>query len=284
MDQLKSLGKRLRQAHGRTKDIAARQQREMRGKADPHGAGPAQDNTGSMAKVQVLFEAIQRLDAELSRREEADTAHPSQADLSRCALEVKLSGQTEHHPNSGRAASEGKQMKERKTPAKIGTPGRKSAVSLKRIKWRRPARMPRGDLSVVIYQLPLARPPGTLLYRTKLTESKNVHASPATHCKTHSSYIGKQVFRLLSRRPTHIEAAETQVFEMWCVYRSRRGCLLRKKGPDQPSTLYILPLAPSQRTAQKIEFAAMSWRASSRGTTVFPNGPNGVQACFPKDQ
>jgi hypothetical protein len=121
LDELKSLRKRLRQAHGRAKDIAARQQREMRGKADPRGAEPAQDNTGSMAKVQVLFEAIQRLDAELSRREEADTAPPSQADLSRHALEVKLSGQTEHHPDSGRSASEGKQMKERKTPAKIGT-------------------------------------------------------------------------------------------------------------------------------------------------------------------
>jgi hypothetical protein len=71
--------------------------------------------------VQVLFEAIQRLDAELSRREEADTAQPSQADLARHALELKLSGQTEHHPDAGRSASEGKQMKERRTPAKIGT-------------------------------------------------------------------------------------------------------------------------------------------------------------------
>jgi hypothetical protein len=36
------------------------------------------------------------------------------------------------------------------------------------------------------------------------------------------------------------------------------------------STSYILQRGLSQRTAQKIEFAAMSWRASSRGTTVFP--------------
>ncbi len=129
LEQLKSLGKRLRQSHDRAKDIGARQQREMRGKAEPRGAKPAQDNTGTMAKVQALFEAIQRLDAELSRREEADaahpseadTAHPSQADLSRHALELKLSGQTEHHPDAGRSASEGKQMKERSTPAKIGT-------------------------------------------------------------------------------------------------------------------------------------------------------------------
>jgi len=72
LDELKSVGRRLRQAHDRARDISARQRREMRGKADPHGAKPAQDNTGTLAKVQVLFEAIQRLDAELSRREEGD--------------------------------------------------------------------------------------------------------------------------------------------------------------------------------------------------------------------
>jgi hypothetical protein len=121
LDQLKSVGKRLKQAHDRAKDIGARQQREMRGKADPHGARPAQDNTGTMAKVQALFEAIQRLDAELTRREEVETAKPSQAELARHALELKLSGQAEHHPDAGRSASEGKQMKERRTPPKIGT-------------------------------------------------------------------------------------------------------------------------------------------------------------------
>ena len=95
-EELKSIGKRLKQAHDRAKDIGARQQREMRGKADPHGTKPAQDNTGTMAKVQALFEAIRRLDAELTRREEVDTAKRSQAELARHALELKLSGQTEH--------------------------------------------------------------------------------------------------------------------------------------------------------------------------------------------
>ena len=135
LDELKSLAKRLRQAHERAKDIGAHQQREMRGKADPRGAKPAQDNTGTKAKAQVLSEALQRLNAELSRREaeaqdgapkheaetEADTGKQSQAELSRHALELKLSGQTPSHPGAGRTASQGKQMKERKTPAKIGT-------------------------------------------------------------------------------------------------------------------------------------------------------------------
>jgi hypothetical protein len=120
-EQLKAVGRRLRQAHDRAKDISARQQREMRGKADPHGAKPAHDNTGTMAKVQVLFEAIQRLDAELSRREEVNTATPSQAALSRHALELKLSSKADQHPDPGRSASEGMKTKKRQTPTKIGT-------------------------------------------------------------------------------------------------------------------------------------------------------------------
>ena len=40
----------------------------LRGKADPHGLRRVRDNSGSVAKVQLLFEAIQRVDKELSRR------------------------------------------------------------------------------------------------------------------------------------------------------------------------------------------------------------------------
>ena len=94
---------------------------------------------------------------------------PSQADLSRHALELKLSGQSEHHPDAGRSASEGKQMKERRTPGKIGTTRKEYwAVSLKRIRWRRLARMPRSDLSVVIDRSPLARPAEAVVYEAKV--------------------------------------------------------------------------------------------------------------------
>jgi hypothetical protein len=37
IEQLKAVGRRLRQAHVRAKDISARQQREIRGKVDPRG-------------------------------------------------------------------------------------------------------------------------------------------------------------------------------------------------------------------------------------------------------
>ena len=44
-EQLKVLLRRLRQAHSRANDISARQRRELRGKADPHGVKRAQDNS-----------------------------------------------------------------------------------------------------------------------------------------------------------------------------------------------------------------------------------------------
>ena len=66
-EQLKVLAQRLRRARDRAKDVAARQKREMRGKAHPWGAKPTRDNTGTLAKAQVLEEAIERVEEELSR-------------------------------------------------------------------------------------------------------------------------------------------------------------------------------------------------------------------------
>jgi hypothetical protein len=54
IEQLKALTRRLRQAHGRAKDISASQQREIRGKGDPRGAKRVRDHTGSLEKVRVL--------------------------------------------------------------------------------------------------------------------------------------------------------------------------------------------------------------------------------------
>ncbi len=120
-EELKALLHRLRQAHSRANDIAARQQREIRGKADPHGANPVKENAGTAAKAQALFEAIQRLDTELSRREETPPdspsqpapGSPSQADLARHALELKMRSEPSHHPDPGRSASDGMRPKRR---------------------------------------------------------------------------------------------------------------------------------------------------------------------------
>jgi hypothetical protein len=100
-DELKALVHRLRQAHSRANDISTRQQREMRGKAEPHGAKRARENAGTVLKAQMLFEAIQRVDHELSRREEVETGRPSQTELARRALELKNERRRDRPSRSG---------------------------------------------------------------------------------------------------------------------------------------------------------------------------------------
>ena len=43
----------------------------MRGKSEPRGAAPAKDNTGTVAKAQALRDALDRVEAELKRRDAA---------------------------------------------------------------------------------------------------------------------------------------------------------------------------------------------------------------------
>jgi hypothetical protein len=43
----------------------------MRGKAEPRGAAHAKDNTGTVAKAQALRDALDRVEAELKRRDAA---------------------------------------------------------------------------------------------------------------------------------------------------------------------------------------------------------------------
>jgi phosphoenolpyruvate carboxylase len=71
VDELKAAARRLREAHDRARGIGTRQAREMRGKAEPRGAKPAKDNSGTVAKAQALRDALDRVEAELSRREAA---------------------------------------------------------------------------------------------------------------------------------------------------------------------------------------------------------------------
>ena len=104
-DELQALGKRLRAARDRARRIAQRQQREMRGKAEPHGAAPAQDNAGSLAKAAVLVEALRRVTQALRR-----LRVPTQPQ-SRKALEMKQAAATRHHPAAGRTAATGMQAK-----------------------------------------------------------------------------------------------------------------------------------------------------------------------------
>ena len=69
VDAAQGRARRLREAHDRAKAIGTRQAREMRGKAEPRGATPAKDNLGTVGKAQALRDALDRVEAELSRRD-----------------------------------------------------------------------------------------------------------------------------------------------------------------------------------------------------------------------
>jgi hypothetical protein len=71
VDELKAAARRLREAHDRAKGIGTRQAREMRGKAEPRGVRLATDNLGTVAKAQALRDALDRVEAELRRRDAA---------------------------------------------------------------------------------------------------------------------------------------------------------------------------------------------------------------------
>ncbi len=77
--ELQALARRLREARYRARDIARQQRREMRGKAEPRGATPARDNTGTVAKGEVLAEALERVTQELRRIRSAGQASPVSA-------------------------------------------------------------------------------------------------------------------------------------------------------------------------------------------------------------
>jgi hypothetical protein len=52
-EQLKAVARPLREAQDRAKNIGSRQQREMRGKVDPHGAKRTRDNSGTSENASV---------------------------------------------------------------------------------------------------------------------------------------------------------------------------------------------------------------------------------------
>jgi len=62
---LQALARRLREARDRARAIASQQRREMRGKSAPRGATPARDDVGTVAKEQVLADAVKRITEQL---------------------------------------------------------------------------------------------------------------------------------------------------------------------------------------------------------------------------
>ncbi len=110
--ELAELRKLVRERRDRARQIAQRQRRELRGKADPRGARPVADDTGSRAKRDVLAAALQRLNREASRRE-VKAARDAMRDSAARALELRRKRDAKAaRPNAGRTPNEGMRAKD----------------------------------------------------------------------------------------------------------------------------------------------------------------------------
>ncbi|SCY73976.1 hypothetical protein [Paracoccus tibetensis] len=90
----------LRERRNRARDIADRQRREARGKAEPAGASAAGGNEGTMSKHDYLGEALDRAMAERDRRAGGAEAEAeggeTQADLARKAQAMAEAGRSQN--------------------------------------------------------------------------------------------------------------------------------------------------------------------------------------------
>jgi hypothetical protein len=119
------LRKLVRERRDRARDIAARQRRELRGKATPKGARPATSDAGTREKRDVLAAALKRINMEGARRQ-AKAAKEALVDSAKRALELRRAAKaTATRPESGQTAHEGFRPKgspaySLRNPAKIG--------------------------------------------------------------------------------------------------------------------------------------------------------------------
>ncbi|PJF07803.1 hypothetical protein [Pseudorhodobacter sp. MZDSW-24AT] len=85
---------RLRDRRDRARELANRQRREARGKADPSGVAPATQNSGTEGKARVLGLALELLTQERKRRSEdvSSGEGASQSELAARAESLKAEG------------------------------------------------------------------------------------------------------------------------------------------------------------------------------------------------
>ncbi len=116
--ELGDLIKQMREKRKRARDIANRQRREMRGKAERPGAASARDNAGTKHKAAVLAGALKRLNNEKERREGL-AAMPEQVRLAQKALQLKRAAGKGHSGPSYRTASKGMHNVENQKPERL---------------------------------------------------------------------------------------------------------------------------------------------------------------------
>jgi len=116
--ELGDLIKQVREKRKRARDIANRQRREMRGKAERAGAAPARENAGTKHKAAVLAGALKRLNNERERRER-QSGRPEQVRIARRALQLKRASGKGHSGPSYRTASKGMRNIENEVPERL---------------------------------------------------------------------------------------------------------------------------------------------------------------------
>jgi hypothetical protein len=107
LPELRDAVRQLRQLHDKSRTISRRQQRELRGKADPRGAEPGLGNANATRRKQVFAQAVKRLNKEIARFAEAEAAPPTLAEAIRKAFEMKRANRAVRHPPSGYTATHG---------------------------------------------------------------------------------------------------------------------------------------------------------------------------------
>lgn len=105
--ELASLVSALRQRRDRAREVASRQRREMRGKADPSGKRPAADDTGSRGKVEFLSAAVKRANKEFARRKRGSAREELTANAKRALASRKAADARSPRRPISRTAGEG---------------------------------------------------------------------------------------------------------------------------------------------------------------------------------
>jgi len=122
---LAELRRLVRERRDRAQTIAARQRRELRGKAAPKGVRAATDDSGTREKRDLLAAAVRRLNKEVARRE-AEATRQALIDSAQRALGLRRAADaTATRPSPGQTAHEGLNPKAApaytlRNPAKIG--------------------------------------------------------------------------------------------------------------------------------------------------------------------
>lgn len=119
--QLKALTHRLRQTHARAKDISARQQREILGKADPRGPSACRAMQVPWKKCGCYLKQFSALTGSFLTAKRMSRRRLARPSFLAMHLSLRRLAKPANTRAPGRSASEGMHPKKRKELFKVGT-------------------------------------------------------------------------------------------------------------------------------------------------------------------